>query len=142
MLQVVSRSKSGLGMLRGLAEKALILGTVLCLVPAVGHAQSGGRVQSVAMFLKIKFDDGNIARGSIAANKWVSTVNVFDNSTGESIRLKGWTWTVEDLDGDGDEDDIVIMAGGQQMWLIDREGSSGEAFDPLQGQSLGSWSAW
>jgi hypothetical protein len=119
----------------------LLLGGILFLKPVATNAQVPVAPPPAALFIKIQFEDGNVARGAIATDGSRQFVQVYDPA-GNSIRLPGWTWKAADLDNDGEVDDVSIRTGSTEMWLIDSYGGMGEAWDPSQGKLLGFWSAW
>lgn len=141
MLRSAKSSTRGLRLAMVGVAPVLLLGGILFLSPVQTRAQVSAAPPAAALFIKIQFEDGNVARGAIATDGRSQFVQVYD-PTGTSIRLPGWTWKAADLDNDGEVDDVVIQAGSTEMWLIDSFGGLGEAWDPSQGKLLGYWSAW
>jgi len=141
MLWSAKSSKSRLRLAMVGVVPVLLLGGILFLNPVHTRAQVSVAPPAAALLIKIQFNDGNVVRGAIATDGRSQFVQVYD-STGTSIRLPGWTWKADDLDNDGEVDDVIIRAGATEMWLIDSFGGLGEAWDPSQGKLLGYWSAW
>jgi hypothetical protein len=141
MLWSAKSCKRGLRLAMVGVAPVLLLGGILFLNPVDTRAQVSVPPPAAALFIKIQFCDGHVARGAIATDGRSQFVQVYD-PTGTSIRLPGWTWKADDLDNDGEVDDVIIRAGSTEMWLIDSLGGLGEAWDPSQGKLLGYWSAW